>query len=270
MKYLTPFIATFLFLAVAANAQDGAALYKKHCLSCHTIGGGIKVGPDLSGITSKRDFDWLVKFVKSSKDLIASGDADAIAIFEEYDKKPMPSHSNSIIEIQAMLDYIASGGASDDEAKEYNQEESLIFKPDAEKGRQLFTGELSLNNGGPSCLSCHSIRHNDVGFGGLIAMNLSTSYTEGIVESMETSMPAMINSYNDSPLSIDERANLELFLKTTKENQLYHTPGQFKGMFFLLGVFFFLAILLIINIFWKNNKKTGVKDEIYKRQIKSI
>lgn len=270
MKYLASFITSFLFLTSVAYAQDGAALYNKHCKACHTIGKGDKVGPDLAGITSKRDFDWLVKFVKSSKDLIASGDADAVAVFEKFKKKPMPSHSNSVAEIQAMFDYVASGGASAGGSGDKADKKSAIFEPDAEKGRQLFTGELSLINGGPSCLSCHNIRHNEVSFGGLMAMDLSVSHTEGVVESMETSMPAMINSYSNSPLTVDERANLELFLKTTKEEQLYHSPGQFKGMFFLLGAIFFIVILVIINVFWKNNKKTGVRDEIFKRQMKSL
>jgi cytochrome c551/c552 len=270
MKYIASFIASFLFLAATTYAQDGAALYKKHCQACHTIGGGIKVGPDLSGVTSKRDFDWIVKFIKSSKDLIASGDADAVAIFEEFKKKPMPSHSNSVAEIQAMLDYIASGGASENSSSEEGSgKESLIFKPDAEKGRQMFTGELALINGGPSCLSCHNIRHNEVSFGGLMAMDLSTSYVEGVVASMETSMPAMINSYSNSPLTVEEHANLELFLKTTKEEQLYHSPGQFKGLFFLFGAIFFVVILAVINLFWKNTKKAGVRDEIFSRQIRS-
>ena len=269
MKYFSPFIAIFLFLTTAAVAQDGAALFNKQCKACHTIGGGVKVGPDLEGITSKRDFDWLVKFVKSSKDMIASGDPDAVAIFEEYKKKPMPSHSNSVAEIQAMLDYIASGGASSDGSEGETEVVSLIFEPDAEMGRQLFTGELALANGGPSCISCHTIRHNDVVFGGTMAMDLSVSYNDNIVETMETTMPAMINSFGSSPLTIDERANLDLFLKLTMENQLYQTPGQFGGMFFLLGAIFFVFMLIIIHLFWRNNRKIGVKDKIFKRQMRT-
>ncbi len=269
MKYLTPCIAIFLFLTTAVSAQDGAALFNKQCKACHTIGGGVKVGPDLAGVTSKRDFDWLVKFVKSSKDLIATGDPDAVAVFEEFNKKPMPSHSNSVAEIQAMLDYIATGGASSDGAEGDTEVVSLIFEPDADKGRELFTGEVALANRGPSCISCHSVRHNDVLFGGSMAMDLSVSYKENIVEAMETSMPAMINSFGNSPLTIDERANLELFLKLTKENQLYHAPGQFNGMFFLLGAIFFIFMLIIIHLFWRNNRKIGVKDKIFKRQMRT-
>ncbi|MBC8316226.1 MAG: cytochrome c [Bacteroidales bacterium] len=269
MKSLTPIIATFLLLAAAASAQDGAALFNKQCKACHTIGGGVKVGPDLAGVTSKRDFDWLVKFVKSSKNLIATGDPDAVAIFEKFNKKPMPSHSNSVAEIQGMLDFIASGGASPDESESGKEKISLIFEPDAEKGRELFTGELALTNGGPSCISCHNVRHNDVVFGGSMAMDLSVSHKENIVEAMETSMPAMINSYGNSPLSVDERANLDLFLKVTKENQLYQTPGQFGGIFFLLGAIFFIFMLIIIHLFWRSNRKMGVKDEIFKRQMRT-
>ena len=268
MKHLTSFIISFLFLTLAIKAQDGPALYNRHCKACHTIGEGIKVGPDLEGITSKRDFDWLVKFVQSSDDLIASGDEDAITIFEEFGKKPMPSHSISALEIQSIFDYVLIGGDSGEGSETEEKSESLIFTPDQETGRQLFTGELALSNGGPSCISCHNIRQDDVRYGGSMAMDLSVSYTDGVVKTMETSMPAMINSYGYSPLSVTERANLELFLKTTKENQLFQRPGQFKEMLFLFGALFFIVILVIINVFWKNKKRTGVRDEIFKRQIR--
>ncbi len=269
MKYISSFLVILLFIVTNISAQDGGELFKKHCKACHTIGEGIKVGPDLTGISSKRSFDWLVKFVKSSKDVIASGDKDAVAIFEEYEKKPMPNHSNSVAEIQVMFDYIAGGGDQSAENDTDTKSESSIFVPDAGLGKKMFTGEQSLKNGGPSCISCHNIRHNDVSFGGFMAMDLSISYKEGVVESMETSMPSMINSYKNSPLTVEERVSLDLFLKETKENQLYQAPGQFKGMFFFFGAVFCIIILIIINLFWKNNKTKGVKDEIFKRQIKN-
>ena len=33
----------------------------------------------------------LIKWIKNSAELIASGDADAIAIYEEYNQSPMPA-----------------------------------------------------------------------------------------------------------------------------------------------------------------------------------
>ena len=78
---------TFSFQSLAQ--PDGAQIFKANCTACHTIGGGRLVGPDLEGVTKKRKADWLKLWINSSSELIASGDADAIAIFEEYNKSAM-------------------------------------------------------------------------------------------------------------------------------------------------------------------------------------
>jgi putative heme-binding domain-containing protein len=43
-------------MRIAGDAQRGAALLKEHCLSCHVMQGiGVRVGPDLTGIGSRRN-----------------------------------------------------------------------------------------------------------------------------------------------------------------------------------------------------------------------
>ncbi|MEC8853692.1 MAG: cytochrome c3 family protein, partial [Bacteroidota bacterium] len=85
---------------------DGAQIFKANCVSCHTIGGGRLIGPDLEGITKKRKADWLKQWINSSSDFIASGDADAIAIFEEYNKVAMTSFYFEDEDMDALLAYL--------------------------------------------------------------------------------------------------------------------------------------------------------------------
>ena len=87
---------------------DGEKIFKQNCTACHTIGGGRLVGPDLSGVTEKREDKWLKSWITNSQDLIASGDADAIAIFEEYNKTAMTPFDFSDEELTAVLAYIAN------------------------------------------------------------------------------------------------------------------------------------------------------------------
>ncbi|MBI4607901.1 MAG: cytochrome c [Candidatus Rokubacteria bacterium] len=37
---------------------EGQAIFQEKCVSCHTIGGGRLVGPDLQGVTARRDREW--------------------------------------------------------------------------------------------------------------------------------------------------------------------------------------------------------------------
>src|SRR5437762_3205955 len=60
--------------AFAADFTEPANTFKKICSACHTFGKGIKVGPDLKGVTERRQRSWLLKFVRSSQTVIQSGD----------------------------------------------------------------------------------------------------------------------------------------------------------------------------------------------------
>jgi len=96
----------FTFSFQTSAQPDGAQIYKANCTACHMIGGGRLVGPDLQGITEKRTKDWLKKWINSSSELIASGDADAIAIFEEYNKSVMTDFYFSDEDMAALLVYL--------------------------------------------------------------------------------------------------------------------------------------------------------------------
>jgi mono/diheme cytochrome c family protein len=72
----------------AQNVEEGEKLYKANCTACHQIDNKL-IGPALRGVSDKYSEEWLIKWIKNSAELIASGDADAIAIYEEYNKSPM-------------------------------------------------------------------------------------------------------------------------------------------------------------------------------------
>ena len=49
---------------LAMGTQPGQSMFKKICTGCHTIGVGDKVGPDLRGVTERRDRAWLVRYLR--------------------------------------------------------------------------------------------------------------------------------------------------------------------------------------------------------------
>lgn len=87
-------------------SQDGQELFTQNCAVCHTIGGGVLVGPDLKGVSEKREESWLIAFIRSSQTLINAGDDQAVAIFQQNNRMPMPDFPFSDNEVKAILDYI--------------------------------------------------------------------------------------------------------------------------------------------------------------------
>ncbi len=76
--------------AAGGDVTKGEALFKSLCAACHKRYKKM-TGPALFGVTERRDTEWLYSWIKNSSAMIASGDADAIAIYEEYNKTAMNS-----------------------------------------------------------------------------------------------------------------------------------------------------------------------------------
>ena len=92
----------FLLLNFSTYSQDGENLFKSTCAVCHKSTNEKLIGPGLANIHEKRSKEWFKKFVTSSQSLINSGDADAIKIFEEFNKIVMPDQAFSDAELDAL------------------------------------------------------------------------------------------------------------------------------------------------------------------------
>ena len=100
-----------IFILLISNifAQDsGEQIFKQNCTACHSMTKARLVGPGLEGVTDKYEREWLVKWIRNSQELIASGDERAIAIYEEYDKVAMSAFDFSDQEFDSLLSYLAS------------------------------------------------------------------------------------------------------------------------------------------------------------------
>jgi len=104
--FFTLLLFTNLTYGQTAEAEANFAV----CKACHTIGGGKLVGPDLQGVTERHDEEWLIKFIQNSQELINAGDPEAVKIFEEYNKIPMPPNNLTDDQVRDILLYIENGG----------------------------------------------------------------------------------------------------------------------------------------------------------------
>ena len=63
--------------------QHGLELFNQHCASCHSFSEN-GIGPNLSGVTTAVEKEWLIAFIINPTEVIESGDARAIGLFEKY------------------------------------------------------------------------------------------------------------------------------------------------------------------------------------------
>ena len=97
------------------DIQKGKSLFNSQCAACHKLNRKL-VGPALKGVSAKYEKEWLYSWIKNSSALIKSGDEQAVAIYEEYNKVAMnafPNLSNDDIDnILAYTDYVPSKPAA--------------------------------------------------------------------------------------------------------------------------------------------------------------
>lgn len=94
-------------------------LFKTRCSACHTFGGGSAVGPDLLGVTTRRDHDWLRRWIAAPNRMLREKDPIALAMFKAYNRLKMPNLRLSAKDVEALLQLMiakdraaAAGGAA--------------------------------------------------------------------------------------------------------------------------------------------------------------
>jgi cytochrome c2 len=277
--------AVFVGQFNGAWAQEpGEQTFQMACAACHSIGGGRLVGPDLAGIHDKRSQAWLERYVKSPKSLIDSGDADAVAVFEEYDPLVMPDAFITDEQIKEVLAYLkvassrlaASGGegaaaaAAIEAAEVAPASEEEIFT-----GQELFQGSIRFANGGAACNACHDVRNDAVIGGGILAAELTTVFSRmgrtGVEAILgQAPFPVMQVAYQDHALTEGEVTSLVSFLEDADSKQsLQRLPRDYGLGLFASGLVGAAILFIIFSLIWRGRKSGSVYQAIYDRQIKS-
>src|SRR5688572_12333107 len=106
--------------------EEGKLIFSSRCASCHNVN-KVLTGPALAGLDERRSIDWIVSFIQSSQTLIKNGDKDAVALFEKFNKIPMPDHPDLTKEnIKSIVDYIKSESKA-------SEEKAPFVKPEKER-----------------------------------------------------------------------------------------------------------------------------------------
>jgi cytochrome c2 len=263
--------AAFAFIpayaTVAARADDGSTIFATKCSACHTIGKGKTVGPDLKGITTTENPAWLARWIAQPSALIKEGDPTATRLVKQYPLQ-MPDLGLSSADVAAVLAYIAqqSGGTS---AKGAGATAPVVALPpgDPAVGREIFVGGVRLHNGGPPCMSCHSISGIGALGGGTLGPDLTDAFSKyggaaglaSFLSSVPT--PTMNAVWTKHPLTPQEIADLTAFIK---EGAVAQRPLDAIGKLALMALIALVILVTIAAVYWRR-RLLGVRKPLVER-----
>jgi len=91
------------------NLSSGEHVFRTRCATCHTIDGSDEpgaLGPDLLGVTSRREPGWLLRWLQAPDKVLEEGDPIALALFEEYGRVAMPNMRLNREEADDLIGYL--------------------------------------------------------------------------------------------------------------------------------------------------------------------
>jgi mono/diheme cytochrome c family protein len=271
MKKLLLFLllgATLLPLPVYAQTPaDGGAVFQQKCTGCHTIGGGNLAGPDLQGVTTQRDADWLTRWMMEPDKMLAEGDPIAAQLLAEFNNLPMPNLGLTPADAASILAYLENPDAVAGMAA------APLPPGEMARGQAIFLGQQPLTNGGPACLSCHSIGQVGLLGGGTLGPDLTrAAYTygdPGLAASLQSlPFPTMQGIFTAAPLTPQETADLNAFLVDQDLHAAPQPAQQADMLFGVIGLVGSVGLLAAGHFTWRNRQGRGIRRSLVENSLK--
>jgi mono/diheme cytochrome c family protein len=236
--------------AQAQSVDEGRSIFEARCVACHTIGGGALVGPDLEGVTSRRDRDWLARWIATPDVMLAEGDPIATQMLAEFNNIPMPNLGLTDAEVESLISFLETADPAAGPATP-----PTVLDGDAAIGKRMFEGVVRFENGGPPCLACHSVAGIGA-FGGTLGPDLtqaSDKYGAGNLASLLSNppFPTMnpIFVEGERLLTEQELAHLAAFLE---QASVSGRSTDALAQLVLLGGFGAALLLLLTRLVWRD------------------
>lgn len=148
--------------------------------------------------------------------------------------------------------------ATEPSAQPQTQPLGKLTAGSAARGKGLFSGRIDFQNGGPPCASCHSIAGLSFPNGGTLGPDLTHEYSKLGPEGTEIVLktlyfPAMSPIYDSRPLTPEEQADLQAFLKETSASHETRSDTLAIAVVGLLG---FFVLLVVTRFVWRGRLRS--------------
>lgn len=265
-------VALLATTALHAAGDPAAAYYRQNCMSCHTIGGGRTVGPDLKDVETRKDRQWLRSFIVNPKQFLEGGDPYAARLKEEARGAIMPNISGlDPAKADALLDLIAAESKLEKSQFTGLDIGDQPFGPhDITAGGAIFEGTRRLTNGGPSCLACHGMARLSFLGGGRLGPDLTKVFermqgrknlaTWLQAPATQTMRPLFVNN----ALTNEEIVSLVAYLENAAK-QPPQTAETSTLLFFFLGLGGSVLGFIGADTIWRNRFR-GVRKPMISKE----
>lgn len=271
-RILVVVLAVLGFLSGTARAETPVELFKSKCRSCHTIGGGRLVGPDLQDVGQRKERSWLARFIVDPQTVLASGDAYALKLKEEARGVVMANIPGMTID-QAMelLDLIeAESVLEKSQFAGIKISDRPFTEADIRTGRDLFLGHQALINGGTPCVSCHSVNGIGVLAGGALGPDLNAVFERlngrrGLMTWLSAPATTTMGAvFGPHPLEAEEEIlPLVAYFADLATNPAQSTQAA-TLIFVLLGLAGTSGVLMTFDAVWGGRFRSVRKDLVEK------
>ncbi len=240
------------------DPQEGGKLFQQLCQACHTIGKGKLVGPDLQGVTQRRDPAWLKAFITAPDKLLASGDPVATQLLAENGNVPMPNLGLSEAQVGSIIAYLENPAAGGQAAAA-----ALPQGGSPAVGLSIFTGRQRLTNGGTPCIACHSAEGVGALKGGSLGPDLTHVFQRygdaGLASALQTlPFPTMQGVFAMRGLTPEEVAHLYAYFQQADQQP---APGTAINslVFWGIGALGALLLFALMLTAWPRQHYTPVE-----------
>jgi len=253
-------------MVFAQPVEKGQSIFQQKCASCHTIGGGTLVGPDLKGVMARRDRNWLVRWISTPDKMLAERDPVATQLFQKFNNVPMPNLGLSETDAASVLAYLETSTEGALASQPLQAPVPALPLGNSIIGKNLFMGIVRFQNGGPPCMACHSITGIGALGGGTLGPDLTPAYTKfgenGIASILVTfPFPTMSPIFSKYPLTPEEQADLRVFLQAASVTK---RPTQAIGQLTLLAAVGMVVLLALAHLLWRH-RLSGVRHSLLGR-----